>query len=146
LNQNQNVNRLKIFCKYATIQKSGNPTDLSVYAITSFIKMVITPPEPRLTPTSGKRSKDSASTRLRLRIAAADAIGLAQALEGINACCHVSVQSAPAQLQRRSVLAYAVDLDLRGSLAEIQQALRHLQAFPLRIQGRANPDGDGWYC
>lgn len=38
------------------------------------------------------------------------------------------------------------DLELTGTIAQIQAGLAYLASLDLVIQGKPNPDGDGWYC
>jgi L-aspartate semialdehyde sulfurtransferase ferredoxin len=37
------------------------------------------------------------------------------------------------------------DLELNGSIAQIQSGLKYLESLNLRLEGKPNPDGDGWY-
>lgn len=37
------------------------------------------------------------------------------------------------------------DLELTGAIAQIQSGLSYLESLNLRLEGKPNPDGDGWY-
>lgn len=90
-----------------------------------------------------------AHTQLRLRIVAISSVNLADLLKKLRLGSDVLLRAAPASLPARNAftsLNDAIDLDLQGSIGAIQAALSLLQSFPIHIQGRANPDGDGWYC
>ncbi|MBD2259483.1 hypothetical protein [Pseudanabaena sp. FACHB-2040] len=101
-------------------------------------------------PSANRLLSSQPQTRLRLRIFAPDSVGITRALEELRACCGILLQAAPARYLTRqaplSTSSLAFDLDLQGPINSIQQALRQLQTFPVTIQGRANPDGDGWHC
>lgn len=38
-----------------------------------------------------------------------------------------------------------LDLELTGSIAQVQSGLTYLESLNLRLEGRPNPDGDSWY-
>ncbi len=38
------------------------------------------------------------------------------------------------------------DIELRGTVAQISSGLAYLASLNLRIVGKANVDGDSWYC
>ncbi|MBD0336206.1 MAG: hypothetical protein ICV62_12010 [Cyanobacteria bacterium Co-bin13] len=98
-------------------------------------------------PSTSRGSTRPGDTRLRLRLAAAEQVSITRALDELKTCCGVVLQAVPVRSPRGSQLStYAVELDLKGPLTGIQQALCRLQALPITIQGRANPDGDSWYC
>ncbi|HEY9761476.1 MAG TPA: hypothetical protein V6D07_03065, partial [Trichocoleus sp.] len=82
----------------------------------------------------------------RLRITATDRVSVTRVVKELKTCCGITLQTAPVQSFWGHAPTHAVDLDLQGPLANIQQVLRRLQTFPVTIQGRANPDGDSWYC
>ncbi|HEY9877097.1 MAG TPA: hypothetical protein V6D29_01515 [Leptolyngbyaceae cyanobacterium] len=97
-------------------------------------------------PSTRQQSVGSGQTRLRLRIIAAEWASVIDVLKELKACCGINLQVLPTQGLNWCQPSHTVNLDLQGPLIGIQQALRRLQAFPITIQGRANPDGDGWYC
>lgn len=97
-------------------------------------------------PLSSQHSTSQSQTRLRLRIAAADQVSVMHVLEELKVCCGITLQTAPIHSFWSQTSNHTIDLDLQGPLSGIQQALRRLQTFPITIQGRANPDGDSWYC
>jgi hypothetical protein len=38
------------------------------------------------------------------------------------------------------------DIELRGTVPQISNGLAYLESLNLRIVGKPNADGDGWFC
>lgn len=59
----------------------------------------------------------------------------------------LSVNISEAQLKvNQTHLLGQFDLELTGTITQLQAGLAYLVSLDLVIQGKPNPDGDGWYC
>jgi L-aspartate semialdehyde sulfurtransferase ferredoxin len=59
--------------------------------------------------------------------------------------CSVSFNITQANLGNHPELEGHIDLELRGTVAQIRCGLAYLNSHSLKIVGKPNPDGDSWY-
>ncbi|MBD2108296.1 hypothetical protein [Nodosilinea sp. FACHB-13] len=90
-------------------------------------------------------------TQLRLRIYGSPQISVKTLLEELAESCRVVVRAIaltgqPTTLSiSSSAQSTALEVELSGPLNAVQCWLSQLQKYPLVIQGKGNPDGDGWH-
>ncbi|MBW4459032.1 MAG: hypothetical protein KME47_02145 [Nodosilinea sp. WJT8-NPBG4] len=93
----------------------------------------------------------TSQTQLRLRIYASPQLSVKTLLEDLATSCRVVVRAIalngqPTTLSiSSSAQSTALEVELSGPLNAVQCWLSQLQKYPLVIQGKGNPDGDGWH-
>jgi hypothetical protein len=90
-------------------------------------------------------------TQLRLRVYSSPHMPVRSLLEELAKNCRVvmkaiALNGSPTVISvGSSTQSTALEIELSGPLDAIQCWLGKLGDYPFTIQGKANPDGDGWY-
>lgn len=84
-------------------------------------------------------------TQVRVRISLSHDYQQEPLLSGLASNCSVSFNITQANLGNRAGLEGHIDLELRGTVAQIRCGLAYLDSRSLKIIGKPNPDGDSWY-
>ncbi len=89
--------------------------------------------------------RGSGLTRIRLRVLIPQQRHQQPVISHLVSACGLSVNISQALLKRNDRPGQ-FDLELTGTIGQLQAGLAYLASLDLVIQGKPNPDGDGWYC
>lgn len=90
-----------------------------------------------------KRRASNSPTKIRLRILTSQAYPTEPVFSRLILNYGLIVNIIGANLTKNTSQGW-FDLELRGSIPELQKALAYLQHLEFKILGKANPDGDAW--
>ncbi|MCU0533644.1 MAG: NIL domain-containing protein [Hydrococcus sp. Prado102] len=91
------------------------------------------------------RDRKSNITQVRVRVSLSRDYRQEPLLSGLASNCSVSFNITQANLGNHPELEGQIDLELRGTIAQIRCGLAYLDLRSLKIVGKPNPDGDSWY-
>jgi ABC-type methionine transport system ATPase subunit len=91
-------------------------------------------------------SKNSSMTQLRLRLYIPKVYWQKPIISQIISQFNLTVNITGAELEKNNNLPGCFDLELRGSMSQIHDALNYLESLNIKILGKPNTEGDSWYC
>ncbi|WP_369694335.1 NIL domain-containing protein [Nostoc commune] len=85
-------------------------------------------------------------TQIRLRIYIPKCYLQAPVISQLISAYGLVVNITKAMLQPNTDQEGYFDIELRGTVSQISSGLAYLESLNLRIVGKPNADGDGWFC
>ncbi|QFS46083.1 NIL domain-containing protein [Nostoc sphaeroides] len=85
-------------------------------------------------------------TQIRLRIYIPKCYLQTPVISQLISAYGLVVNITKAMLQPNTDQEAYFDIELRGTEAQISHGLAYLESLNLRIVGKPNADGDGWFC
>lgn len=85
-------------------------------------------------------------TKIRLRIHIPKCYLQAPVISQLISAYGLVVNITQALLQPNIDKEGCFDIELRGTVSQISSGLAYLESLNLRIVGKPNADGDGWFC
>ena len=85
-------------------------------------------------------------TQIRLRIYIPKCYQQAPVISQLISAYGLVVNITKAMLQPKTDQEAYFDIELRGTVPQISNGLAYLESLNLRIVGKPNADGDGWFC
>jgi L-aspartate semialdehyde sulfurtransferase ferredoxin len=91
-------------------------------------------------------NKNGSMTQLRVRLYIPRSYSQAPIISQIISRFNLTVNITRAELEKNTNRPGCFDLELRGSMSQIRDSLTYLESLNIKIIGKANTDGDSWYC
>ncbi|MCC5632130.1 NIL domain-containing protein [Nostoc sphaeroides] len=91
-------------------------------------------------------NQSSSMNQLRVRLYIPQSYWQEPIISRIISCFQVTVNITGAELEKNTNIPGRFDLELRGSMSQISDCLNYLESLNIKVFGKANADGDSWYC
>lgn len=91
-------------------------------------------------------NNNGSMTQLRVRLYIPRSYSQKPIISHVISHFNLTVNITRAELEKNTNLPGCFDLELRGSMSQIRDSLNYLESLNIKIVGKPNTDGDGWYC